>query len=636
MPSNLLKKHIIYCFPLLSILLISSYGYGQTSTQGRFTIDFVEGCNTLDVIITPDPILFPCPCNVYFDGGSGNPVDDNIGSGELTKTVTYTEPGTYNLIVVHEGLDRDSIQIIVNENIPPEFIASSCNNRQVDIDITDTNYDNYIINYGDGSPTDTVVNGSNPPPYTYAPPSPASYNVSVRGINTGAKDNCDSNSSSVQIVDVLADASIINLSLSSNSEAILGFTAVNNVQYYLEIQANDNNINGFQRYLPDPLTSSPLTIADNNLNFDVNFYCFRIATFDPCNNSIDSYSNTFCSIDLEEVTVNNLQNLVELRTAGTGLVEHEINRDGSDLFSLTSSTSHNDNLGIICNTEYCYKIISTYNLNGNTITSTSLTRCVTALSLNTPSQISNMSIDATSDPILTWSAPTNFVTDAYEISSLTTVLGTSTTTTYTDSTTDPAEAAACYQIGYVDECGNTADLSSSICSIFLSQRTSSNTTTLRWTTFDGWSAGVLEYQLIRNGVVINASTNTSFELPSTQDIQITTYQVVAIPNDSSLPNSLSNEIQIINRTNITFPNAFVANGLNSEFKVVGRYIVSFDLKIYSRWGELIANITNPDAGWDGTSNGRLVPEGNYIYAAEIEDEAGNIYTMNGAVLLMRK
>lgn len=628
------KKQFIYHLLFLSILLTGSYGYSQTSAQGRFTVDFIEGCNTLDVIITPDPVSFPCPCNVYFDGGSGNPVDDNIGAGELTKTVTYTEPGTYNLIVVHEGLDRDSIQIVVNDNIPPEFIASSCSNRQVDINITDTNYDDYIVNYGDGSPTDTVTNGNNPSTYTYA--TTGSYNVIIRGVNTNAKDNCDSNSSSVQIVEVLADATITDLSLSSTSEAILGFTAVNNVQYYLEIQVNDDNVNGFQRYLPDPLTSSPLTIADNNLNFDTNFYCFRIATFDPCNNSVNSYSNTFCSIDLEEITVNNLENLIEFRTAGTGLIEHEINRDGSDIFSLTSSTIHNDNLGIICNTEYCYKIISTYNLNGNTITSTSLTKCATALSLNTPSQISDISIDATSDPILTWSAPTNFVTDAYEISSQTVVLGTSTTTTYTDSTTDPAQAPACYRIGYIDECGNTADLSNSICSIFLSQRTSNDVTTLRWTTFDGWSTGVREYQLVRNGAVINTSTNTSYELPSNQDIQITTYQIVAIPNDISLSNSLSNEIEIINRTNITFPNAFVANGLNSEFKVVGRYIVSFDLKIYSRWGELIANITNPDDGWDGTSNGRLVPEGNYIYAAEIEDEAGNIYTMNGAVLLMRK
>jgi gliding motility-associated-like protein len=616
------------------MLLIGGSGYGQTSAQGRFTVDFVEGCNTLDVIIIPEPTLFPCPCNVYFDGGSGNPVDDNISLGELTKTVTYTAPGTYNLIVVHEGLDRDSIQVVVHENLMPTFTSSACSNRQVDVDITDTNYDAYHIDYGDGGTAGPITQGSHPPTYTYA--TAGSYNILVRGVNTNAKDNCDNGTSNVQVVDVLPDATITDLLLSATNEAVIGFTADNSVQYFLEIQVNGDNVNGFQRYLSDPLTTSPLTIDDSNLNFDTNFYCFRIATFDPCNNSVESYSNTFCSVDLEDITVNNLENGLAFRTVGDGLIEHEINRDGTDLFSLTSSTTHNDNLGVICNTAYCYKIISTYLYNGITLTSTSLTRCATARSLNTPSRISEISIDATLSPVITWSAPIDFVTDAYEISSPEVVLGTSTSTTYSDGTTDPSLAAACYTIGYVDECGNTAELSKSICSIFLSQQTTNDVTTLKWTKFNGWSAGVLEYQLLRNGVVIDASTNSSFELPSTQDTQNTTYQITAIPNDISLPNSLSNEIHITNRTNITFPNAFVVNGLNDEFKVVGRYIINFDLKIYSRWGELIAHITNQADGWDGTSNGRLAPQGNYIYAAEIEDEAGNIHVKNGTVLLIRK
>ena len=93
-------------------MLTSQIGVAQfESTKGRFQVDFIEGCSSLEVIITPK---IPCPCNIYFNGGSGNPVDDNIASGELTHSVTYSEPGVYDLIVVHENLDRDSIQITVH------------------------------------------------------------------------------------------------------------------------------------------------------------------------------------------------------------------------------------------------------------------------------------------------------------------------------------------------------------------------------------------------------------------------------------------------------------------------------------------------------------------------------------------
>jgi gliding motility-associated-like protein len=103
-----------------------------------------------------------------------------------------------------------------------------------------------------------------------------------------------------------------------------------------------------------------------------------------------------------------------------------------------------------------------------------------------------------------------------------------------------------------------------------------------------------------------------------------------------LDDSKSNIINIINRSNITFPNAFVVNGTNNQFKVVGRYIETMDLKIYTRWGELIAHITNPDTGWDGTQNGSKLPGGNYIYSAEMKDEAGNIHKKSGTVLLIRR
>ena len=618
-----------------------------TSTQGRFDVDFDEGCAALEVVITPN---IPCPCNIYFDGGSGNPVDDRILVGETVHVVRelpppngsgetpYVSAGTYNLIVVHEGLGRDSIQIVVHENIPPEFTASTCSNLEVEVDITDTNYDSYLINYGDGSPATAANRGSN----TYAYGGGGTYSVTVEGRFTDANPNCDSNSTSVDILTILPNASISALSLTSSTEATLEFTLFPNVQYFLEIQLN--GLNQFQKYLPDPLSGSSLQIDDENLDFEANFYCFRIATFDPCTNTTIDYSNIICSVDLDEISVNHLENVIQSNTSTVESPNQIFTRTNNsttqiDLIRTFSGATYLDN-EITCNVEYCYTITLNYGLSA---ISTSLPKCAVALSLDTPTAITDISIDATSNPEISWGPPTVFVADTYQISSGFSQLAQTTEPLYTDNTTNPSLASVCYQIGYIDECGNASSSSTTVCSILLSQTTSNDVVNLRWTAFTGWSMGVLEYQLFKvtNGNIselVYSGADLSFEPSNAQDEQITTYQVVAIPNDNLLSDSRSNQLDVTNRSNITFPNAFVANGTNSEFKVVGRYIDtnSFDLKIYTRWGELIAHITDPNVGWDGTRNGRNLPEGNYIYSAEIKDEIGNIHQRSGAVLLIRK
>ncbi len=616
--------------PLLLLVLTSTHIYGQVvSIDGNFQVDFNKGCAPFTVEITSN---VACPCNLYWDGGSGIPVDGIIPP---TTSHTYTDPGIYDLVLIGTGLDRDHIEIIVFENIQPEFTASSCSGLEVDVDITDTNYDSYTIDYGDGSPIGSGVRGNNS--YTYAVS--GTYFITVSGFYTGAKPNCNPNTSSVEIVNVLPNAMITGISLTSTTEATLDFTTSPNVQYYLQIQANDDDITKFQTYMPNISHTSPLSISDTNLDFDANYYCFRLATFDPCDNAFISYSNILCSVDLDEIVISNLSNRLEINASATGLTEHRIqllnfNTGVYNQVFTTTNDFYNDG-AVICNIEYCYRVVSDY----NGILSTSLTRCGTALSLNTPTTIADISIDATSTPILTWEAPTSFVATVYTIADAISKIGESTIPSYTDIANNSSTTQVCYQIGYIDECDNTADDSEVVCSIFLTDRISSSITTLQWTPYTGWSTGVAEYQLIRNGDLsspIYQGLDVGFTLSNTQDVQITEYQIIAIPNNGLLSDSKSNIVRIANRSNITFPNAFVANGVNNEFKVVGRYIATFDLKIYTRWGELIAYITNPNTGWDGTQNGQDLPEGNYIYSAEIVDDAGNIHRKNGAVLLIRK
>lgn len=63
------------------------------------------------------------------------------------------------------------------------------------------------------------------------------------------------------------------------------------------------------------------------------------------------------------------------------------------------------------------------------------------------------------------------------------------------------------------------------------------------------------------------------------------------------------------------PNSFTpdGDGRNDFFQVYGIGLQDFEMSIYNRWGELLFQSDNIDNHWDGTSNGRKVPTGTYVY-----------------------
>jgi gliding motility-associated-like protein len=69
------------------------------------------------------------------------------------------------------------------------------------------------------------------------------------------------------------------------------------------------------------------------------------------------------------------------------------------------------------------------------------------------------------------------------------------------------------------------------------------------------------------------------------------------------------------------PNTFTPDG--DEFNqtwvpsISGIDIYNFDLFIFNRWGELIWESHDPSAGWDGTYNGKQVPQGTYVWRARV-------------------
>lgn len=86
------------------------------------------------------------------------------------------------------------------------------------------------------------------------------------------------------------------------------------------------------------------------------------------------------------------------------------------------------------------------------------------------------------------------------------------------------------------------------------------------------------------------------------------------------------------------PNAFAPNGTNSTFFVYPNdYVTDFEIKIYSRWGELVYYSTDLDFRWDGYYQGELLQQGTYAYVmtfeSSLQPERGKVQQRGGVLLL---
>ncbi len=92
---------------------------------------------------------------------------------------------------------------------------------------------------------------------------------------------------------------------------------------------------------------------------------------------------------------------------------------------------------------------------------------------------------------------------------------------------------------------------------------------------------------------------------------------------------------------IDIPNAFTPNGdgLNDYFfprQLLSRNITAFKMQVFNRWGQAVFETYSwAGRGWDGRLNGRLQPEGVYIYVIELTIDGSKNERYQGNVMLMR-
>jgi gliding motility-associated-like protein len=84
------------------------------------------------------------------------------------------------------------------------------------------------------------------------------------------------------------------------------------------------------------------------------------------------------------------------------------------------------------------------------------------------------------------------------------------------------------------------------------------------------------------------------------------------------------------------PEAFTPNGdgLNDSFEIFGSY-TELEFNIYSPTGQLLYSMHAGDPFWDGTCDGKNLPNGVYYWYIKYSDRSKANYSLNGTVTLIR-
>ena len=90
----------------------------------------------------------------------------------------------------------------------------------------------------------------------------------------------------------------------------------------------------------------------------------------------------------------------------------------------------------------------------------------------------------------------------------------------------------------------------------------------------------------------------------------------------------------IGESKLEIPNAFTPQsspGVNDEWKVSYKSLVSYECHIFNRWGTRLFSSTEPSEGWDRKYRGKFVPAGVYYYVIKAVGADGVKYERAGDI-----
>jgi gliding motility-associated-like protein len=226
---------------------------------------------------------------------------------------------------------------------------------------------------------------------------------------------------------------------------------------------------------------------------------------------------------------------------------------------------------------------------------------------------------------------------------------------FTDVAVFPQENIYRYRILLKDSCENISRVTNIGENILLNiQSDNANLRTqLTWSAYREWQQGVLKYEIYRsvggmNGFELIATTNSA-QLYYEDDVSgfigtsangLFCYYIKAIENENSFgmsSESYSNSVCATMQPLVFVPNAIMIGGINDTWLPIVNLLNfdSYHARIYTRFGEVIFDTTDPYEAWDGRHKGQFVQLGVYIYQITFDAGNGKFEDVRGAVTVIR-
>lgn len=604
-----------------------------------FTVNDTVGCAPFQVTVS-------------YCGPQNKPYVYDFGENQginFDTTYTYSNAGTFTITqyvgtsTTTDTLIKENLIRVVNIPIP-EFTAFACAGRIASITITDTVYDAYAVDYGDGSPLDTLM-ALESIQKTYV--DTFSKSITITGFYYHAPCS-NTNTKEVVLYNSAKAPTLSFLEQIDDNQFGLHFNAPNYLSIHGYMSTNGSSYDSLG--VLSSSTNSYLWIKDNLLTNQED-YCFYVTVEDRCGTFLSS--DTICNLNFTSNSVNNAINSSWTTYLGPNLTTYSLIRNQEVFNGLT--TSYSDST-VTCEVEYCYQIkamLSQLNPTGEPQYFISQELCNTAFSTDLPipnssfySSIENNNVllnwSSSSSPILSQDILENNNSNGFLIISNQPATATTFSTVFNNSSTN-----LCYGISLNDSCGNSSDNNyPTSCPTILSI-TSEDETSIEfsWTNYSAHTLTVNTYHFEwlndNNEVIytqpISGNTFSINELDTTSNSL--NFRIRVETNETISTTIYSNVIQKNAGANFYFPTAFTPNGdnLNDTFEPVYKFIDSYELTILSRWGEVIFYTTNPAEGWNGLNhNQEELPDGVYAYTASIVDDQGKLYQVSGTVHLIKK
>jgi gliding motility-associated-like protein len=558
-----------------------------------------------------------------------------VDTFKIPSSHIYTKPGKYKIEALGGSpQSRISDYVTILSPVPPTFTVRVCEGRKVSVVIQNPTSETYEFDFGDGPPISST--GTAAVVHTY--PDVLPRTVKVKG-------QCSSYGPALNVtpIESLSSPQVTKLTQDFLGNAVtLEFKAISYFKYKIYRSYNGGSFDSVGAVSnKNGLVTFTLPTNGNNGQ-----YCFKADNYDDCG-ALKS-SPTVCTIESPSALAGNGQNVVSWISDAASA--YKILLDNNE-YTPSSPTTSSYTQNSVCGRDYYYSIKSTQSIASADVETFAVLLPVKGLSLATPAKVVGLNSTIVGSTVqLQWDKPTAFTVSKYRILRLInngpySQLAETRNNFFTDAKATFTNNRYCYKISYLDSCDNASDISLPTCPIILK---TDNVTT---NGLEGFKSEWTNY--------VGSFTNPSYTLEKidfsnnvVESIPISAPDTISIDNNiDTNASGIRYRVKISQGTSVYYsnlftikfdarifaPNAFTPNGdrSNDVFIVYGKYVKSFTMYIYNRWGEMVFSTKNIREGWDGTYQNKEATVDDYSYVIEAVDNEGKQFVEKGTVSVFR-